>query len=82
MVNYNYLAVCVNITFIIDIKPNGCTNGDVRLVSRTSAGSGIVQICVNGTWSSLCSMSSSFDMNEAVVMCRKLGFQTNGGLSN
>ena len=57
--------------------------GDVRLVNGTESGSaGRVEICLphsdsNGTlvWGTVC--HKGWDNNEARVVCRQLGFNTN-----
>ena len=50
-----------------------CNETDVRLVgSRQTPGEGEVQICLNGSWGSVC--DSNWGYSEARVVCRQLGY--------
>ena len=63
------IQLCFVVCFS-DLPATGCTNGEVRLVAREAETSGLVEVCVGGTWTSVC-----FDMwgiNEARVTCRQL----------
>lgn len=54
-----------------------CTNGEIRFVGNGSASNqGTVQICNNNVFGTVC--STGWDINEAIVVCRQLGF---GGTS-
>lgn len=50
----------------------GCIHGEVSLVGGDSLSEGSVEICVNGTWVTVC--EDSFDANDAVVICNQLGY--------
>ena len=55
-----------------------CVNGTVRLVSESSSyfrNYGVVEVCVNEVWSSLC---SGRDDNLASVICNQLGYSRYG----
>ena len=53
-----------------------CVDGDVRLQDGTYPSNGRVEICQHGIWQSVC--SSHWDQNDAVVICRQLGYDSEG----
>ena len=54
-----------------------CINGKVRLRGgNTNYRIGQVEVCVNGTWSTIC--NENWDNNDAVVICNQLGFSSYG----
>ena len=55
-----------------------CVDGDVRLQDGTQPSNGRVEICQHGIWQSVC--SSHWDQNDAVVLCRQLGYDSEGML--
>ena len=50
--------------------------GDVRLTSGLSSYEGRVEVCTGGEWGTICSYG--WGRQEAVVVCRQLGFTTTG----
>lgn len=55
-----------------------CTSGDVRVQSGNTLDEGILQYCLNGTWSPFCSL----EFDEASVACRQLGHPNNDCKTN
>ena len=45
---------------------------EVKFVMRQTPGEGEVQICLNGSWGSVC--ESNWGYSEARVVCRQLGY--------
>ena len=50
--------------------------GAVRLVDGIVPYRGIVEYCTNGRWSGIC--STRWDNNDAAVVCRQLGYPSEG----
>lgn len=55
-----------------------CTQGSVRLSGAGSHRYGIVEVCVNGTWGTVC--NEFWDDMDAKVVCRQLGLSQYGML--
>ena len=53
-----------------------CTNGDIRLVGGPSSREGRVELCLNGMWGTIC--DSFWNNQDAVVVCRQLGYSQTG----
>ena len=51
-------------------------DGEVRLQDGTHPSNGRVEICQYGIWGSVC--SNNWDHNDAVVVCRQLGYDSEG----
>lgn len=63
---------------IFQFFSSGCIEGDVRLINGNNVLEGIPQICVGNVWGKIC--SENWDVNDARVLCRQLGFTSAGRL--
>ena len=52
-------------------ESDNCNAGDVRLVDGNSTLEGRVELCAQGIWGAI--SASSWDLNDARVVCRQLG---------
>ena len=66
--------MCVDISFT-NAEPV-CNETDIRLVNGIDSASGRVEICLRGEWGTVC--EDGWTDNEAGVVCRQLGFQSEG----
>lgn len=53
-----------------------CTENDLRIVNGTIDREGRLEICVSGSYLSVC--DDLWDMADAVVACRQLKYSTDG----
>lgn len=53
-----------------------CTNGEIRLSGSIYDNEGRIEICVNNSWGTVC--DDQWDTADAMVVCRQLGFLTEG----
>ena len=60
--------------------PDNCVHGDVRLTGGSSEYEGTVEVCVNNLWGTVC--DSSWNTNDAAVVCNQLGFLATGAVTN
>lgn len=54
-----------------------CENGSVRLLNGRSEYQGLVEVCVNNRYTSVCD-DGSWGVNEATIVCRQLNYTSNG----
>ena len=79
MVNVNFqinlmLLELIISQFYVAFQPDvnvSCNNGDVRLTDGLRETEGRLEICFDNHWGGVC--GSSWDGNEANVVCRQLG---------
>ena len=53
-------------------EQSSCTTGDIRLMGGNSSLEGRVEICSQGLWGAIA--YRSWDTNDAMVVCRQLGY--------
>ena len=58
------------VKYSLDLPATGCDNGEVRLVARESDSEGRVEMCLNSTWSIIC--SNGWNSASAMAVCRQL----------
>ena len=51
---------------------SNCSNGEIRLVNGQSDYEGLVEVCYDGSWGSIC--PGYWDNYDAKVACRQLGY--------
>ena len=68
----SYFAMAIRI-FIVSIQ---CDHGEVRLVGGSGPHEGRVEVCRDSQWGRVC--SSLWDDNDAIVVCRQLGYSVRG----
>ena len=54
----------------------GCTEGDIRLLEGTTQLEGRVSVCTSNVWGTVCDYN--WDVQDATVVCRQLGFSVLG----
>ena len=55
------------------------TEGGIRLVGGRVSSEGRVEVCVNGTWGTVCDKNGYWTAVDAQVVCWQLGYYGYGG---
>lgn len=67
-------------------EQSSCTSGDLRLVNGSSSLEGRVEVCIQGEWGAISSYHShsisKWDVKDALVVCRQLGYPWNCEIPN
>ena len=58
------------------VPSQSCYNGELRLVDGSTDLEGRLEICVDGSWSTVC--DNLWSQDDAAVACRQLGFAATG----
>ena len=53
-----------------------CNSGEIRLVGGSNDNEGTVELCIEGTWGTIC--DTFWNDQDANVVCRQLGYSTTG----
>ena len=68
--------------FVATIEaPVNCTEGDIRLYGGSKPNEGILHMCTNGAWGSVCN-NGYWSNNDANVACYELGYTAYGIISS
>lgn len=72
-----YPSIFICSIFSLCTVPNSvCDDGSIRLVNGSSENEGVLEVCYLGTWGGVC--LSQFGKTDASVICKQLGFFSNG----
>ena len=64
-----------------DPDDSGCETGEVHLVGGAAgSSSGVVEVCVNGVWGTVCDYRNKWSHENAAVVCRQLQLPVSSNL--
>lgn len=72
----DHMMYLVYILVLVTVVVGSCNDTSVRLINGQTETEGTVELCRNGAWGTVC--DDFWDNREAEVVCRQLGFQTEG----
>ena len=75
--NVNVSTICRRYHSCVNYVAS-CVPGDIRITGGPSDSAGRVEVCVNGTWGTVC--SDYWDNNDASVVCQQVGYSRYGML--
>lgn len=76
---YRWFALLARFYVVLIIAQSQCVNGTVRLQDGPTQFEGRVEVCLAEEWRTVC--NDFWGHNEALVVCRQLGFSTSGEYS-
>ena len=71
-----FVLVVICTTFYLQAP---CITGQLRLAGGNIVNEGRVEICINNEWGTVC--DDTWGRNDATVVCRQLGYSTQGQLA-
>ena len=60
------------------ITDEECVTGEIRLEGGVTNSSGLLEVCANGRWGTVCDYWSEWSYENAIVVCRQLNLPTAG----
>ena len=70
------LLTLSNFNDVVEQQGAVCNYGDVQLANGSSLNDGIVELCVDDAWGTIC--GENWDKEDANVVCAQLGFLPTG----
>ena len=74
---------CVVVCLAAGIPSSNCNDGALKLVGGSVPSEGRVEVCINRAWGTVCRgtgyyHSNTWNVQDARVVCRQLGYQQFG----
>lgn len=70
-----YFIVAAFFDDAASVQDRTCADGDIRLSGGSNRREGLVEICINNRWGTICGDNKSgWDKYEAEVVCAQLGY--------
>ena len=75
----NNTCTCMNKEYVMSViteEITDCVDGDIRLIGGQSELEGTLEVCLNGTWGSVC--DDYWGYEETGIVCHQLGYTSTG----